>query len=224
MTGHHGPTGTEGIGLLSKPSPDVNQRKEKKMSPAHRRYNLEDMLADYDRGVSVHEIANKYKVTEAAIRKSVKKHRPAPCPALDKLSGKKQLYALERGRGTNPTQSAMKVYDATPESARTIACRNEKDPAIREAIQEICDRQGMTREHLVKRVHTHTNSSDPGSSLRACELGLKLQGELIDRKVNLNINLDLVSPINLERFRNRLPEIEAEASGAVTIDAEEVKE
>lgn len=63
--------------------------------------------------------------------------------------------------------------------------------------------EGIDRRYLVKRLGKHIDSDEPNISLKGVEMGLKLHGELANRNVNINLNVDC-DPVDLSMFRLRI--------------------
>jgi phage terminase small subunit len=195
--------------------------------PQQRKIDDDILLKMIGEGKMQKECAEFFKCSAVAISKRLKKLNPAPVEPLlmDTLTGPQKKFVIEMANGASQTQAAFQAYDVTSrDSAKSLGSELMQNPAIREAIEEICNREGLTREHLIRRLKQHVDGKDPGTSIRATELGLKVHGELVEKKVRVNINLDLVAPVDLSKYRNRLPEISAEAerlqqSGEI-IDAE----
>lgn len=161
----------------------------------------------YQDDVSQREISNRMGCSEAYISKLIKKlkKRNAPMPeSFEFLPEKVQRFVLAKAEGKTNTDAAMASYDcSTRDSAKTIGTRLIGQPEVRQAIVDIMNDEGIDRRYLVKRLGKHIDSDEPNISLKGVEMGLKLHGELANRNVNINLNVDC-DPVDLSKFRLRI--------------------
>ena len=169
-----------------------------------RKINDKELLKLADEGKEQKEIAEIFGVSPAAVCKRLKRLRQiATRPAiLDKLTDKEQRFVAEIVSGKNQTQAALSAFNVGGmDSAKTIGCRLAKDPEIQEAITAVLESEGLSRRYLVRKLKTHVEGIDPNVSLRAVDMGLKLQDAYPATK-NLNINAALnIAPVDLEKYR-----------------------
>jgi hypothetical protein len=174
--------------------------------PNKRKIDDDILLRMTGEGKTQKECADFFNCSVPAISKRLKKLNPEPVEPLkmDALTPRQQKFVIEMASGASQTAAACSAYEVSSRAAaKSLGSELMQQTAIRESILEICDRQGLTREHLIRRLKQHVDGKDPGTSIRATELGLKVQGELVDKKVNLNINIDAFAPVDLSKYRNR---------------------
>lgn len=164
------------------------------------------LLEMSDRGEQGKVIAEHFGVTPAAVCKRLQQLRKHQTHAavLEKLTHKEQKFAIAIAEGKSRTDAAMTAFDVSSrDSAKTIGHRLGKDADIQMAISTLMESEGLTRQHLVKRLKDHVDGDDPAVSLRAVDTGFKLFDSYpATRNVNLNGNVDL-SPVDLSKWLNR---------------------
>lgn len=172
-----------------------------------RKINDRTLLEMADAGTEQQAIAEHFGCSPAAVCKRLKTLRQAAArPAvMDRLTAKEQTFVLEVASGQSKTAAAMAAFDCSSlDSAKTIGIRLAKDADIAEAITAVMASEGLTKRHLVRRLKDHVdNDADPGVSLRAVDLGLKLHDVYpANKNLNLNVNVELDHPFDLEMFRS----------------------
>lgn len=103
---------------------------------------------------------------------------------------KKQAIFADNVPLVGKDEAAIMAYpDLSPESQRVTACRNMNNPTILQAISDIADAKGLTKNACVEAIKDGLTATrlygkkgiehaDSPARLRAAELGLKLHGEL----------------------------------------------
>ena len=153
------------------------------------------------------EMAERFKCSEAAISKKLTKLQAAPAPPveplkIDALRPKEKSFVIAVASGESQTSAALKSYDCGSYNAgKSLGHTLMGNPNIREALEEIRERE-IPLPHLVKRLRQHVDSSDPSTSLRAVDMGLKLHDSYpATKSLNITANVD-ISPIDLTPYLN----------------------
>lgn len=189
------------LNIPVKPSAYYTGRPERKIDD-------DRMLELIDEGLPQKVVAERLGVSPAAVCKRLAKLRPAPAeplPFFDALkSDKERQFVVELAGGVSQTEAASRAYDTTSrESAAVVGSQLMQRPGVREALEEIMNREGLTRSHLIRRLKQHVDGKDPATSIRATEIGLKAHGELVEKRMNLNVNIEAIAPVDLSRYRNQ---------------------
>ena len=153
------------------------------------------------------EMAEMFKCSEAAISKKLTKLTAAPAPPveplkIDALTPKEKSFVVAMARGESQTSAACFAYDVgSRQNGKSLGHTLMKNGDIREALDEIRERE-IPITHLIRRLRQHVDSSDPSTSLRAVDMGLKLH-DLYPAAKNLNITANVdISPVDLSPYRN----------------------
>ena len=169
-----------------------------------RKINDDELLRLIDSNTPRQEIADRFNCSLAAISKRLTKLRPGPQEPLkiDDLTQKEKSFVIAIASGQSQTSAALTAYDVSSrESAKALGCTLMKNSEIKEALQEILDRE-IPREDLIKRLRQHVDAHDPQASLRAVDMGLKLHGAYPpEKRVNLNEEVQF-DPVDLDKYRN----------------------
>jgi phage terminase small subunit len=97
-----------------------------------------------------------------------------------------------------------------------------QNPLIQNDIAAILDRAGVTDSAIADKIHGLMQAktlkkvgkydvrevNDNQAQLGATQLAAKLRGHMIDRSVNLNVNLD-VAPVDLSKYRSQTVNIDS---------------
>ena len=162
------------------------------MSRYRRKIDDTELLRLIDEKTDRKEIAKRFGCSQAAISKRLFKLRPEQEPLkIDELTQKEKAFVVAVASGQSQTAAALSAYDVTSrESGKALGHSLMKNPEIREALQEIIDRQ-IPLPHLIARLRKHIDSVDPQASLRAVDMGLKLHGAYPpEKRINLNADLN----------------------------------
>lgn len=161
-----------------------------------------EFLKFIDEGIPRKEIATYFGCSQAAISKRLSRLRPEDTEPLkiDNLTEKERKFVTAIVAGDTQTNAALKAYDVTSrDSAKALGCTLMKTPDIREALAEIRERE-IPIPYLIKKLRQHCDSPDGHLSLKAVDMGLKLQDAYpAAKQINANIS---VSPVDLSKFRN----------------------
>lgn len=159
-----------------------------------RKINDRVLLEMADRGDQGKDIAAHFGVTPAAIcirLQQLRKHQKHAA-ALSGLTGQQQRFVIAVVEGKSKTDAAMESFDVTSrDSAKTIGHRLGKDAEIQLAISTLMENEGLSRQHLIKRLKNHVDGDDPAVSLRAVDTGLKLFNSFpATRNINQHIHAE----------------------------------
>lgn len=135
-----------------------------------------------------------------------------------KLTNKQKKLVKHVLEGHSKAQSAIKAgYSAL--SAREIAQRTLTLPHVQESMTAIMTRAGLTDEAIADKINQlcHAKKTlyfadkgivtdsreveDHAVQRSSIELAAKIKGHLVDRSVNVNVNVDC-SPVDLSRWSN----------------------
>ena len=175
-----------------------------------RKINPELLLQMISEKASRRDMAARFGCSEAAISKHLKRQTaPPPEPLkIDALTPKEKSFVVAMASGESQTSAACRAYDVTSrQSGKALGHTLMNNPNIREALEEIRDRE-IPLSHLVKRLRQHVDSTDPSTSLRAVDMGLKLHDAYpATRNMNINANAD-ISPrfLDLSMYENHTEE------------------
>ena len=155
-----------------------------------------------EEGMEQKEIAKLFGVSPAAISKRLKRLTPPPPSKLDSLTRREQYFCQEVAKGRSQTAAALEAFECgSRDSAKSLGSALAKAPHIQEAIKELMDKVGLTRERRVIRLAQHVENKDAAVSLKALDMSFKLADEYPAQKsVHVNANLDWL-PINLDEYR-----------------------
>lgn len=171
---------------------------------AHKRkINDRELLELEKAGTPRKDIAAHFGCSESAICKRLSKLNPPMLEPLkfDSLTSKEQRFVRAIVSGDSMTNAALCAYDVTSrDSAKALGHTLMKNQDIREAIQEIRDRE-IPIAHLFSKLRNHIDGPDPGVSLKAVDMGLKLHDAYPANK-NINLNAELIAPIDLSKYRD----------------------
>lgn len=130
-------------------------------------------------GKSQKEAAAFFRVSPAAICKRLRRLSFSPDAIMEKhnLTEKEKAFCIEKAKGRTNTQAALISYEAgSIQSAKVIGSQLMDKPEIKEAIEDIMDRHGLTKNYRVGRLRTHVDNRDPNISLKALDQSWKLDG------------------------------------------------
>lgn len=171
------------------------------------------LLQKIGEGVEQKEIATFFGVSPAAVCKRLKRLTPQPPSKLDSLTKREQFFCQEVARGRSQTAAALEAFDCgSRDSAKSLGSALAKAPHIQEAIKELMERVGLTREKRVRKLAEHVDNRDAGVSLKALDMSFKLADDYPAAKsISISANLDWL-PVDLEAYRNKGPVTDAEFS------------
>ncbi|KAF0218565.1 MAG: hypothetical protein FD174_2865 [Geobacteraceae bacterium] len=180
------------------------------------------LLQKISEGIDQKDIAALFGVSPAAVCKRLKRLTPQPPSKLDSLTKREQFFCQEVARGRSQTAAALEAFDCgSRDSAKSLGSALAKAPHIQEAIQELMERVGLTREKRVRKLGEHVDSKDAGVSLKALDMSFKLADEYpAQKQVSVSVNMDWF-PVDLEAYR--LPD-KRKPQEAIDAEAEEVAE
>lgn len=171
-------------------------------SPNRRRIDDAILIEMVNAGTPQTEIAKHFMVSDAAISKALARLRKQATHAavLEPLTNLQRRFVAEMCRGARQTEAARSAYDCTPDSAKALGNRLMKDERIQRAIGVIMEEQGLSREHLIRRLRQHVDGADAQTSLRAVDMGLKLHDSYpVQKRANVNLNIDTM-PVDLSAY------------------------
>jgi len=152
-------------------------------------------------GIKQKEIAARFNVSPSAVNQALMKlKQEAARPAIfDRISIKELKFATEIANGSSQTQAALVAYDVSSrESAKSLGCTLMKSPEIQEAVTAIMESVGLGNRALMMRLRDHVSSADTQASLRAIDMGFKVNGTYAPTKA-INVHAE-VCPIDLSKY------------------------
>lgn len=161
-----------------------------------------ELLQMLEAGATQKEAADRFGVSEAAVSQKLRRLRKQITHAavLEPLSDQQRHFVAEVCSGARQTEAALASYNCLPDSAKAIGNKLMKDEKIRRAIDVIMEEQGLSREHLIRRLRQHVDDVDAQVSLRAVDMGLRLHDAFpVQKRANVNLNID-TCPIDLSGY------------------------
>ena len=142
-----------------------------------RKIDDNELLKMLSEGKKQKEIAEFFKVSPVAVCKRLKRLLPVP-KSLEDLSEKERKFVLEKAKGKTATDAALASYEVSSrESAKVIGSQLMDKEEIKQALEDVMNYHGLTRNYRVRRLKDHTESVDPYISLKALDMSFKLSDE-----------------------------------------------
>ncbi len=142
------------------------------------------LIEKHAAGASGLELAEYFGCSPAAISKRLKRLAPRQPSAIDKLTSKQAAVVKAVAGGESPTSAVERFYDtSTRASARELARRMMDEPEIQQALEEVMNKNGLTRDYRVRKLKEHCDNPDPGTALKALDMSFRLADEYPASKV-----------------------------------------
>jgi len=153
--------------------------------------NYDELQALLKNGKSQADCSRHFQVSQAAICKAVKRLKSAEVPqSLERLTHKEQVFVLNLAEGKSATESALVAYDCTSrDSAKTIGCRMQKEPDIREALSDLMAQEGIPRRRRIQRLRDLIESKDMTAASRGLDMSFKLDGSYAPEKIDMQAQM-----------------------------------
>jgi DNA-binding Lrp family transcriptional regulator len=151
-----------------------------------------------EEGKTQKEIAAFFGCTPPPICRRLKKLLPKRIPEnFEELTEKEKNFCVAMAEGKNQTEAALVAYDTESRgSARVIGSQLMAKPDIQQAIADLMDINGLTKDYRVKKLKKHVDDKDGNISLRALDMSFKLDNSYPPQR-NLNLNLNAaVDPVD----------------------------
>jgi phage terminase small subunit len=142
------------------------------------------LLKLIEEGKNQKEAAAILGVSEPAVSKRLKRLCPPPdTPHFDSLTKKEQKYVLERVKGSNQTQSALKAFECSSmESAKVIGSQLSKKTEIDMSIAELMNHCGLDKPQRIRRLKDIINSKDLNIAHKGLDTSFRLDGSYAPQK------------------------------------------
>ena len=184
-----------------------------------RKINDQQLLALHKKGVSQNKIAEKFKVSPAAVSKRLKFLGQKTPANLQRLTEKEKNFCLQYAQGKSATAAVMTSHDVSNrDSAKSYGSTLLKKPGIKSAIADIVNfysPKHARAEKLAEHIH---RGSEP-ASLKGLELAFKLDRSLEKKEEShhppcvpvedylkvhavYNIHVKLLEATNIEKGEN----------------------
>lgn len=142
-----------------------------------RKIDDNELLKMLSEGKMQKDIAEFFKVSPVAVCKRLKRLLPVP-KSLEYLSEKERKFVLEKAKGKTATEAVLASYEVSSrESAKVIGSQLMDKEEIKQALEDVMNYHGLTRNYRVRRLKHHTDSVDPYIALRALDMAFKLSDE-----------------------------------------------
>jgi hypothetical protein len=168
-----------------------------------RKIKISELLEMIKAGKEQKFCANYFRVSEAAISKTLKRIAPLP-ESLNKLTPKEQKFCLAVAEGKSRINAALEAYDVKDrESAKALQNQLMQKDDIKIAVNELLQIFGLTKGYRINKIKQLVDHPDPNISLKSLDMSWKLDGSYAPEK-HLNANFDY------NASTKRIRELEAE--------------
>ena len=175
----------------------------------------EVMMNLLNQGMNQKQVAEHFKVSEAAVSKRLKRLRAYQLPeSFDKLTLKQQKFALSVAEGKSQTTAAMEAFDcADRTSGKALGSRMMKDPDVSIAIQDLLHQEGLGRRDRIRRLKVLVMSKDLSVAGKGLDMAFKIAGEYAPEQIDMNTRIMSVHA-DLAAIRALMKERKAQESEA----------
>jgi predicted transcriptional regulator len=147
-----------------------------------RKIDTDLLLQLQKEGKQQKDMASHFGVSPAAISKALKRLGPN----IDDydLTDTQKKFVLAKLNGKTNTQAALDSYEvASFESAKSLGYKLYNTPKIKQAYDELMERNGMGQSYRVIKLKSHVDNKDPNVSLKALDMTFKLEGAYTEKFV-----------------------------------------
>ena len=173
----------------------------------------EAMMNLLNQGMNQKQVAEHFKVSEAAVSKRLKRLRSYQLPdSFERLTSKQQKFALSIAEGKSQTTAAMEAFDcADRTSGKALGSRMMKDPDVSIAIQDLLHQEGLGRRDRIRRLKALVMSKDLSVAGKGLDMAFKIAGEYAPEHIDINARIMSVFA-DIEAIRALRKEQEAQES------------
>ena len=177
------------------------------------RINSEKLLKLLEQGKSQKECALILGVSPPAVCRRLKRLLPPP-KSLEDLTDKERKFVNHVVKGKSKTQAALASHDCSSlASAKSMGTQLVNKPAIKMAIQDLMEFEGLGRQYRIRRLKSHVDSRDPATSLRGLDISFKLDG-YVEKHLHVVADIEQIDRELLDNDRE-IRRLEAELYGEV---------
>ena len=151
----------------------------------------EVMMNLLNQGMNQKQVAEHFKVSEAAVSKRLKRLRSYQLPdSFERLTSKQQKFALSIAEGKSQTTAAMEAFDCADRvSGKALGSKTMKDPDVMVAIEDLLHQEGLGRRKRIRRLKALVMCKDLSVAGKGLDMAFKIAGEYAPEQIDINARM-----------------------------------